>query len=201
MLYNWLVSQAAQVNWWVAAIFILGILPQIFFSYRDGTLFSWQHQHVDLPLSWHWGVIIGDPILAILFARIWSGLHFNITSILLLIASAAISWLLHQSWKGISGHMFKNGRLTPAGWCHLIYFVVALELIFEFIFTPMARSTVLVATNILLLFAPFAVFEPGLAEWVSKVKRKPKTTWFWRSLTSLVLMWTVILITAHAKLW
>ena len=188
------------MNWWVAAIFILGMLPQIILSSIDGTFFAWQHRHVDLPLAWHWGVLVGDPLLAILFGRIWSDLRFSALSLLFLAASAIISILLHWSWRDISGHMFRDGQFIPAGWCHLVYTIVAVELILEFIFTPMPRETVLTATYILLIFAPFAVFEPGLAEWINKIKHDQTAIWFWRSFGSLLGMWAATLIVAYIKL-
>jgi len=199
MIYNWLALQAAQVNWWVVTIFILAMLPQVFLSYRDGSFFVWQSRHVDLPLAWHWGVLVGDPLLAILFGRVWSYLRFSAWSFLFLAASIIISALLHNSWRGISGHMFYQRSFVPAGWCHLIYFIVALELILEFIFTPMPRETVLAATYVLLIFAPFAVFEPGLAEWIYKTKHGLEATWFWQSSISLIGMWAAILIAAYCK--
>jgi len=199
MLYNWLASQASQMNWWITAFFILGMLPQIYFSYRDNTFAARQSRRVDLPLAWHWGVLIGDPLLAILMGRVWADLNFSAWSILFLIASIIISVLLHWSWRDISGHMFYRGDFTSAGLCHLIFFIMALELIFEFIFTPMPRGTVLVATHTLLVFAPFAVFEPGLAEWWRKRRRDPGATWFWRSFISLIGMWAAILLVAYYK--
>jgi len=199
MINNWLAWQAAQINWWVVVIFILGMLPQVFFSSTNGTFFTWQYRHVDLPLAWHWGVLVGDPLLAIFMGRIWADLHFSAKSILFIIASIIISWFLHQSWRGISGHMFYQGHFVPAGWCHLVYFIVALELILEFIFTPMPRDTVLAATYILLIFIPFAIFEPGLAEWINKVKHDPAAIWFCRSSASLFVAWAATITVAYCK--
>ena len=200
MLYTWLALQASLVNWWVVAIFIMGMLPQVFFSYRDGTFFAWQPRHVDLPLAWHWGVLVGDPLLAIFMGRIWSGLHLGVISLLSLAASIIISILLHWSWRGISGHMFKDEDFVSAGLCHLVYFIVALGLILEFIFTPMLRDTVMAATYVLLIFTPFAVFQPGWAEWRRKKLHNPKAKWFWRSFLSLIGMWAATIIVAYFKL-
>jgi len=200
MINDCLISQTSLINWWVVSIFILGILPQVFLSSADGTFFAWQYRQVDLPLSWHWGVLIGDPILAIFMGRIWSDLHFNLWSIFFLIVSMAISAAMHNLWRGISGHMFYQCLLVPAGWCHFVYTVIAMELILEFIFTPMPRGTIMAAAFILLIFAPFAVFEPGWAEWQRKKLRKPDAKWFWQSFISLIGMWAAIFVVAYCKI-
>ena len=200
MINDWLISQTSLINWWVVSIFILGILPQVFLSSADGTFFAWQYRQVDLPLSWHWGVLIGDPILAIFMGRIWSDLHFSLWSVFFLIVSMTISAAMHNSWRGISGHMFYQRLLVPAGWCHFVYTVIAMELILEFIFTPMPRETVMAATWILLIFAPFAVFEPGWAEWQRKKLREPGVKWFWQSFISLIAMWAAIFVVAYCKI-
>lgn len=208
-----------EFNIWVAIIFMVAWLVQIVLAAMDESFSYNEHKGLDLPLSRHWGVMIGDPILAVMNGFIFPHLGFGWHSLPLLVVSGLISWQLHKLWWNIRGHIFPDhlyseimsrasGRpeitywrqnLSKAGWCHLIYFIFQLEIIFEFAATPMPETAVKTITALLLVFAPFGVFQPGWAEWSRKRLRDPKATWFWRSLFSLLAMWAAILVVYYAK--
>jgi len=204
-------------NIWVVVFFLAVWLVQIVLSILDDTFYDNQHKALDMPLSRHWGVLIGDPILAVMNGFIFPHLNFGWHSWFFLLVSILISWELHKSWWNIKGHIFPNHNksewkrgygspakywcfdLSEAGWAHLVFFIFQVEIILEFVITPIPVMAVKIVTGLFLAFAPFGVFQPGYAEWRKKRLHNPNAKWFLRSSISLTALWAATLIVACIK--
>lgn len=204
---------------WLSLILVIFYILQIGFSVAERTFLGRQNPDLDLPLVWHWGVLIGDPILIVFYCGIASYMKIGLQSIIFMLLSFIITQLLHESWWNIRGHIFPNHDksrdmlcapedeakmfwyhdLSNGGICHFVFFFLMLVIIMEYIITPLPDDVVQSATFALFIFAPFGVFEPGWAEWQRKKQRDPNATWFWRSFISLLAMWAAILIIAWFK--
>ncbi|GEM_PF-4052606 len=218
-----------EFEYWVIYLFGLLFVMQVIFSLMEKTFFN-DRGYLDLPLVWHWGVLIGDPILIIMDGFILNHMQGGWHSLLFLVISLVITWQLHKSWWDIRGHIFpthtRSQDLAKVGWdsmtiservqvdqkkywyrdlsaagvCHMIFFAVQLWIILEYIITSLPPSVVKTATVLLLIFSPFGVFVPGWAEWRTKRLRSPGATWFWRSFLSLLAMWAAIVIAYYCKI-
>jgi len=204
--------------YWFGLTLVLLYVVQIILSVMEKIFFSSQDKSLDLPLAEHWGVLVGDPILMAAYYLMADYLKFSWLNPILLILSFIISWKMHQRWWNIRGHIFPNHygsrRLTgnlsdpkawfrdfsEAGWCHYFFFSLMLYIIVEYAITPMPAAVIMPVTILLLIFAPFGVFQPGWAEWSRKRLREPSARWFWQSFISLAGMWVAILIVYYCKI-
>ncbi len=207
-----------EFNIWVTACLALLFIGQIIFSIHEKTFLYRQEWHVDLPLVWHWGVLLGGPIL-ILFAGLeYNYIHFGWHSIILAVLNFAITYVLHWFWRSIDGHISPGTKqekvgmddkpwqtswlknLDVAGWFHVIFFFCALQIVLEFIIAPLPPTALKKAIWLLMIFAPFAVFEPPLAEWCRKIIHDPEAKWLRNATLQLLAMWAGILICYYCKL-
>ena len=193
---------------------ILFVLFETMLSWRDKTFSRKQKREPPIRISflWHWGLCIGDLVILPVFnGLVIPHLHFSYLHIVPLFFSAMITTLCHHAWwpkdPSALGVVFPDWRrsermetfwyrdLSPAGWAHALFMTVQIVLIASYIFTPMPEKVVRLSSALFMLFIPFGVIEPGMAECWPPTNKKVA-----QSLAIAFSLWVLVFFVGWLKM-
>jgi len=200
---------------YLPVVSLMLVVIEGFFSQAEKTF--WPNQEggpkIKLPFILHGGVVVGDFFILSYLYGIW---FHNISIpcwawIILFFIAAPITWLCHKGWWAgcekqpgfMYPHRIKSGGdikywyrdLPDSAWVHVIYMTWSIMMIGAYIFSPMPDEVVWRTFQLILVFVPLAIIEPGI---VQDWKPTKKSIVF--AVRVAIALWAVDGLVAWAKL-
>lgn len=194
---------------WITLLLTIGlVLLEIFFAWKEKSLFASQNKRISLPLFQHWGIMIGDLVLLpILNACVVPYFNFPISLYLLFtIIAFVITWFAHKAWWPANDTQltfmspsWKNSKkelrfwykdLSKAGWVHLLFMTAEIVIIAGYIFSRVPVDTVKRVSVIFFAFIPVAFIEPEL------IIRRPLRI----IIINAAILYSLVIAVAYVKL-
>lgn len=166
--------------WSIYFLTIGAVLLEVFFAWKEKTLWPNQDKKISLPLFKHGGIVIGDLLLLPVFnAIVTPFFHFHFWLYVFFgLVAFSLTWFLHRmwwptedaklnfmspNWRGSKRkRRFWHRDLSTAGWIHLLFMSAESVIISGYIFSRVPAVIISYVCVIFFFFIPFSYIEPEL---------------------------------------